>query len=212
MTTHEEIISALKKRYAVKVFDPSKKVNDDDLATILESARLSPSSFGFEPWKFIVVANPDIRAKLRAAGYDQTNITDASHLIVIAQRTEPDALVDELITRAAAARGKEKSELAGFEKMVAGAMSSVQGEARDRWLKAQTYIPLGIMIETAALLGVDTCPMEGFDPEQVDVILGLKEKHLHAATMLAVGYRGNDPYATSPKVRRAHDEVIETID
>jgi nitroreductase len=211
MATHEEIISALEVRYAVKVFDPAKKVSDDDIATILESGRLSPSSFGFEPWKFFVVTNPDVRAKLRAVGYDQTKITDASHLIVIAYRTDPDALVDELITRAAAAQGKEKSELAGFEKMAAGAINGMQGEAGEQWFKAQTYIPLGIMIETAALLGIDTCPMEGFDAEQVNAILGLKEKNLRVATMLAVGYRGNDPYAASPKVRRAHDEVIETI-
>jgi nitroreductase len=211
MINDKEIISALEKRYAVKVFDPSKKVSDDDFSTILESGRLSPSSIGFEPWKFIVVVNPEVRAKLRAAGYDQTKITDASHLIVIAHRTDPDALVDELITRAAAAQGKEKSELAGLEKMATGAMSGMQGEARQQWFKSQTYIPLAIMMETAALLGVDTCPMEGFDAGQIDAILGLKEKHLSVATMLAVGYRGNDPYAMSPKVRRSHDEVIETI-
>jgi nitroreductase len=212
MTSHEEIISALEKRYAVKTFAPSKKVSDKDLSTILEAGRLSPSSVGFEPWKFIVVANPDVRAKLRAAGYDQTNITDASHLIVIAYRTDPDALVAELIARTAVARGKTKEELADFEKMAAGAMAGQQGDARGSWLKAQTYIPLGIMIETAALLGIDTCPMEGFDPEQIDTILNLKEKNLHAATILAVGYRGSDPHAAMPKVRRAYDEVIEMID
>jgi nitroreductase len=212
MATHEEIILALQKRCAVKVFDPSKKVDDKDLKIILESGRLSPSSFGFEPWKFIVVTNPDVRAKLRTAGYDQTKITDASHLIVIAYRTDADTLVSELIVRTAAAQGKKKEDLADFEKMAVGATSSKQGDARENWLKSQAYIPLGIMIETAALLGIDTCPMEGFDPKQINTILNLKEKNLCAATMLAVGYRGNDPYAAMPKVRRSYDEVVEVID
>jgi len=211
MTTYTEIISALEKRYATKIFDTSKKVSDEDMKTILEAGRLSPSSFGFEPWKFIVITNPDIRTKMRAAGYDQTKLTDASHLVVVAYRTDADALVPELIARTAAAQGKKKEDLADFEKMATGAMSGKQGDARDSWLKAQTYIPLGIMTLTAALLGIDTCPMEGFDPKQINAILGLKEKNLCAATMLAVGYRGEDPYATKPKVRRSYDEVVETI-
>jgi nitroreductase/dihydropteridine reductase len=208
---HEEIISVLQKRAAIKVFDPSKKVDEGDLKVILETGRLSPSSFGFEPWKFIVVANPDIRAKMRAAGYNQTKITEASHLIVIAYRTDADTLVSELIARTASAQGKTKEDLADFEKMAIGAMGGKQGDTREAWLKAQTYIPFGIMIETAALLGIDTCPMEGFDPEQIDVILKLKENNLHAVTMLAVGYRGDDAYAAKPKVRRSYDEVVETI-
>jgi nitroreductase len=211
MTTREEIISALKKRYAVKTFDPSKKVSDSDLATILECGRLSPSSFGFEPWKFIDVANPGVRAKIRVAGYDQTKITDAPHLIVIAYRTDPDALVSELIARTAMAQGKKREDLAAFEKMAMGAMGGKQGGARETWLRSQTYIPLGIMVEAAALLGIDTCPMEGFDPEQVNAILNLKEKNLSVATMLAIGYRGNDPHVAMPKVRRSYDETIETI-
>jgi nitroreductase/dihydropteridine reductase len=211
MTTREEIISALEKRYAVKVFDPSKKVDEKDLKTILESGRLSPSSFGFEPWKFLVVADPELRKKMRAAGYDQTKITDALHLIVVAYRTDADALASELVARTAAAQGKKKEDMADFEKRAAGAIGSKQGDARMSWLKSQAYIPLGVMIETAALLGVDTCPMEGFDPEQINAILNLKEKNLSVAALLAVGYRGNDPYAALPKVRRPYDEVVETI-
>jgi len=80
------------------------------------------------------------------------------------------------------------------------------------WIKAQTYIALGMMIETASLLNIDNCPMEGFDPTQIDTILGLKEKNLATATILAIGYRGDDVYASKPKVRRAYDEAIEIID
>lgn len=204
-----EIIGALGKRYAVKTFDPSKKVSDEDLRTILESGRLAPSSFGFEPTKFIVVVNPELRKKISAAGYNQTKITEASHLVVIASRTDADALVPELIARTAATTGKKKEDLAAMEQMGNGAIAARQGEARDAWLKSQTYIPLGIMVLTAALMGIDTCPMEGFNAEQVNAILGLKEKNLTAVTMFAIGYRGNDPYASVPKVRRTYDDVVE---
>ena|ERR1035437_3260990 len=207
----QEIISALQKRYAVRTFDGSKKVSNEDLNTILESGRLSPSSFGFEPWKFIVVTNPEIREKMSVAGYGQTKITDASHLIVIAYRTDADKLASELVERTAITRDKTKEELSAFQKMAEGAINNRQGDAKEAWLKAQTYIPLGIMIETASILGIDNCPMEGFDSEQINTILGLKEKNLSVTTILAIGYRGDDAYVNMPKVRRSYNEVVETI-
>ncbi|MEO5645925.1 MAG: NAD(P)H-dependent oxidoreductase [Candidatus Paceibacterota bacterium] len=200
----EEITKALQWRYAVKTFDTEKKVSDADLTTILESARLAPSTIGLEPWKFIVVNNPEIRAKIRAAGYDQTKITDASHLVVITYRTDRDNLAQELIDRTSNTQGKTIEELAGLAQMATD--SATRSD-----LKAQTYIALGMMIETAALLGVDTGPMEGFDPAQVDEILGLKDKHLASATLLAIGYRGEDPHAALPKTRRSIEDVIEMI-
>jgi nitroreductase len=208
----QEIIEALKRRYAVKIFDTSKKVSEDDLKTILESGRLSPSSLGLEPWKFIVVTNKDIREKIRAVSHDQTKITDASHLIVIAYRTDPEKLVSESIDRTSKIQNKTKEELAPLQKMLEGAVNGqMDAKMREGWIKSQTYIPLGIMIETAALLGIDACPMEGFDKAQVDSILGLNDKNLSVATILTIGYRGDDAYANLPKVRRTYSEVVETI-
>jgi nitroreductase len=204
-------ITALLHRYATNIFDSHKKISDENLQIILESGRLAPSSFGLEPWKFIVVTNPELRAQLRAAGYDQPKITDASHLIVIAQRTDGNTLVSELIERTATTQGVAKENLAGLEQMVRGTMDSRDESTRNTWLKAQTYIALGIMIETASLLDIDTGPMEGFDPTKVDEILGLSAKNLHATTMLAIGYRGEDPAALRPKVRRAYQDVVEII-
>jgi len=206
---HIDIITALEHRYAVNAFDTTKKVSDEDIKTILESARLAPSSYGLEPWKFILVQNPDVRQKIREVGYGQSKITDASHLVVIAYRKDGESVVSELIARTAVVQGKTPEELSGFQQMIHSAMNSRSNEARDAWLKAQSYIPLGIMIETAALLGVDTGPMEGFDPTKVDEILGLVDQHLNAATMLAIGYRSQD--SDRPKVRRAYDEVVEVI-
>ncbi|MDB5254636.1 MAG: nitroreductase [Candidatus Nomurabacteria bacterium] len=201
----EEITKALNWRYAVKTFDTERKVSDTDLHAILESGRLAPSTIGLEPWKFIVVKNPEVRAKLRAVGYDQTKITDASHLVVIAYRTDGAALPAELIARMGAAQNKTAQELDGLMQMATGAAAHAD-------MKAQAYIPLGMMVETAALMGIDTGPMEGFDSAQVNEILGLGAKNLAAATMLAIGYRGDDAYATLPKTRRAYGEVVEVIE
>jgi nitroreductase len=207
----EEIIEALNKRYATKTFDESKKVSDENLKTILESGRLAPSSLGLEPWKFIVVKNEELRAKMRAASYDQTKVTDASYLIVVAYRTDSEKLVSETIERTAKIQNRTKEEMAPLQQMLDGAMSR-QEAAKMAWIKAQTYIALGMMIETASLLDIDNCPMEGFDPAQIDTILGLKEHNLSTATILAIGYRGLDVYASKPKVRRTYDEAVEIVD
>lgn len=207
-----QIIEALKNRYSTKIFDTNKKVSDSDLQTILESARLAPSSYGTEAWKFLVVNNPEIRTQLRAAGYDQPKFTDASHLIVLARRTDSENISNELIDRITLTQGKTAEDLAGFKQMVDGAIAFKIGtNTFDSWTAAQTYIPLGIMVETAALMGIDTCPMEGFDTQKVDEILGLADKKLATVSILAIGYRGDDAYANLPKTRRNYDEVVEVI-
>lgn len=211
MALNETILKALNWRYAAKIFDPSKPVSEEDFGTILESARLAPSAFGIEPWKFFVIENPEVRAKLRAVGYDQPKITDASKLVVIAYRTDMAVNgANELITRTAVQQGVGEESLMGLRSMVEGSMS--RGEEQVRiWAKAQAYIPLGMMIETAALLGVDAGPMEGFDPAGVDEVLGLKEQNLASTSMIAFGYRGEDPAALRPKVRRVFEEVVEFV-
>lgn len=208
----DTILSALNWRSATKVFDPIKKVPDDDMHTILESARLAPSTVGLEPWKFILVVTPDIRAKLRTVGYDQSKITDASHLVIIAQRTDAAQLVTELVERTAQTQGTTVDQLTGLKDMAQGAIDAhTSADASQARLAAQTYIPLGIMIETAALLGVDAGPMEGFDATAVDELLSLPAQHLHAVTMIAFGYRGDDSYANFPKTRRTYDNVVIVV-
>lgn len=208
----EEILNALARRYATKIFDSSKKVSADDLRAILESGRLAPSSLGIEAWKFLVVENAELRSKCRAAGYGQAKITDAPHVIVIARRTDVrERIANELVSRTAATLGVETASLAAFQGMVEGAIRTKDDQALDAWVRSQAYIPLGMMVETAALLEIDSCPMEGFDPKQIDEVLGLGAKNLTATTMLAIGYRGDDPFAKRPKTRRPFDEVVEFI-
>lgn len=209
----EEIIKALNWRYATKIFDINKKISKEDIHTILESARLSPSSNGIEMWKFIVVENKEIRAKLLDAGYGQPKITDASHLVVIAYRTDAiENMTKERLERTAKIQNININELEGLKTMLDNTVNtkSKNGTLLS-WIKAQAYIPLGMMIETASLLEIDNCAMEGFIPEKVDEILNLKDKNLKSITMLALGYRGDDIASTKIKVRRAFEEVIEFI-
>lgn len=207
----DAILNALKTRYATKVYDTTKKLTDEQLHTILEAGRLSPSAYGVESWQFIVVNNEELRKKLRAASYDQSKVTDASHIVVIASRTDTTPVVDELIARTAKTQGKSVEDLKEFSDMVHGAVNRLGEENTKTWYKNQSYIPLGVMIETAALLGVDSGPMEGFDAAQVDEVLGLKEKNLSVATMLALGFRGEDDYAKLPKTRKDFDTVVTVL-
>ena len=209
---NQDIIKSLNWRYATKTFDSNKKVSESDINTILESARLTPSSYGLEAWKFLVVTNPNIKTELRKASYDQTKVTDASHIIVVTRRTDITNLIPELVARISKNLNKEERELSGLKEMVSGTMSfHEKNKNLDSWLSAQTYIALGFMMETAALLEIDTCPMEGFDPNAVNNILGLKEKNLSVVSMLAVGYRGDDAFASNKKTRRNLEEVVEYI-
>lgn len=208
----EKILEAMNWRYAVKVFDPSKKITEEQLKLVLEAGRLSPSAIGIEPWKFIVVENTELRQKLRAASYDQPKVTDATYLIIIARRTDiRENIAKELIERTAEIQNVKPEDLDPLKQMAEGGIARMDDHALDAWAKAQTYIPLGIMVETAALMGIDAGPMEGFSNEQVDAILGLKEQNLTSTTMLTLGYRGEDPAAKRPKVRRKFEDVVAFV-
>jgi len=208
----KEIIEALNWRYAVKIFNKEKKVDEEDIHTILESARLSPSSLGLEPWKFFIIKDPIVRAKIFEVS-KQPKVTDASHLIVITYRTdiETGVLTDRL-ERTAKTQNQKIEELDNYKNFLKDTLGKQKElDELEPWIKAQAYIPLGIMIQTASLLGVDNGPMEGFKADKVDEILGLKEKNLKSVTMLALGYRGEDPASIKPKIRREFDEVVEVI-
>lgn len=208
----KEIIEALKWRYAVQMFDKEQKVSAEDLNTILESGRLAPSSYGFEPWKFIVVENPELRAKLQEAAYNQTKVSEASHLIVLARKTNTrQTLASDKIARTAEAYGQEKTGLDDLSAMLNGAIERSSDEALDFDNRAQVYLALGVMLTTAASLGIDCAPMGGFVPQEFDKILGLTEQNLSATLLLTIGYRGEDPAALRPKVRRNFADVVTFI-
>jgi nitroreductase/dihydropteridine reductase len=200
----------LKWRYATKKFDSTKKIAAEKLETILEAVQLSPSSLGLQHYRVLIIEDAATREKLRAVAYGQSQITDASQLIVFAAETSIDeAFGKKYIDNIALVRKTPRENLAGLEAMVLGAINSRTPENRLLWAQKQAYIALGVLISATAELDIDSCPMEGFDPAQFDEILGLKEKGLTATVIATIGYRAeDDPYSQLAKVRRPKDEFF----
>jgi nitroreductase len=210
----QQLLEQLNWRYATKVFDPNRKISAADWATIEEALTLSPSSGGLQPWKFIVVTDPAVRAKLLPASYGQKQITDASHLVVFTSKNNfSEGDVDAHIRHTASVRGAPVEALAPFREMLVGGIVKAQNEpARNAWARNQTYIALGNLLTSAALLGIDACPMEGFDRMQYDEILGLKAMGYASAVIATLGYRSPaDKYAEAAKVRFPKDHVIVRV-
>ncbi|MCX6719093.1 MAG: NAD(P)H-dependent oxidoreductase [Candidatus Taylorbacteria bacterium] len=206
-------MSSLEWRYATKKFDTSKKVSKEDLGEILEAARLSPSSFGLQPWKFIIVKSPEIRQQIREVAYDQSQVTEASGLIVLAVNKKIDsAYIDEYIYDIAKTRGVSPNSLKGFSDMLKNSVSGRSTENLISWSSRQVFIALGIILETAALKNIDACPMEGFDPSKVDEILGLEKLGFASLAMVAVGYRSpEDASADYKKVRFTKEKAVMEV-
>jgi len=212
--TSEQLLDRLNWRYATKQFDPTRKINAQDWATLEDALLLTPSSGGLQPWKFIVVTDAAVRAKLSPASYGQPQITNASHLVVFAAKKNfNEADVDAFISRAAATRGVSIESLAPFRDMlVGGIVRAMDEQARDAWARNQAYIALGNLLTSAALLGIDACPMEGFDRAQYDEILGLKAQGYASAVIATVGYRAaTDQSASAPKVRFPKEQVFAHV-
>jgi nitroreductase len=210
----EQLLGRLNWRYATKQFDPTRKIGAQDWAVLEEALLLTPSSGGLQPWKFVVVTDPAVRAKLLPASYGQAQIKDASHLVVFAVRKNFNEIdVDAFITRTATTRGVSVESLAPFRGMlVGGIVQSMDEKARDAWARNQAYIALGNLLTSAALLGIDACPMEGFDRGQYDDILGLNALGYGTAVIAALGYRAAaDAYATATKVRFAKEQIFAHI-
>ncbi|NCN06242.1 MAG: NAD(P)H-dependent oxidoreductase [Candidatus Pacebacteria bacterium] len=208
-----DIISQLKWRYATKSFDPTYKLSQQQLDLLTEAIRLSPSSFGLQPWGFIVVSDPETRKKLRVAGYDQSQITDASHLFVFARKTTlTQADVDEFVALTAKERDQAVADLTGLSETLTNAVLSKPQSELESWMGQQTHIALGVMITACAIEGIDACPMGGFDSTQFDEILGLKAKGLTSLALCAVGKRAaDDTYADKAKVRFPKEKVITVV-
>ena len=207
------IIEDLQWRYATKKFDPSKKISDDQLKTLLEAARLSPTSYGLQPFHVFVVEDADIREKLKPISWNQSQIVDASHLIVFAHQNEFDAsLVDNYLTNVSETRGVALEQLKGYGDFMKSKLLDLPEALKDSWTARQVYIALGNVMTAAANLKIDTCPMEGFERKAYDDILGLTKKSLTTTVVLPVGYRSEeDETQHYAKVRRATDDFVTFI-
>jgi len=212
--TREQLLGQLNWRYATKQFDAQRKISASDWATLEDALQLTPSSGGLQPWKFIVVTDPALRAKLKPASYGQAQITDASHLVVLAASTNFGvADVDAHVQNVSKTQGVPIDNLAPLRNMLVGGIVQSQDESgRTAWARNQTYIALGNLLTSAAVLGIDACPMEGFDRAQYDEILGLKAKGFTASVIATFGYRSTaDKYAGAPKVRFPKEQIFTRI-
>ena len=210
----DTLINALNWRYATKQFDATRRIDAATWATLEASLVLAPSSFGLQPWKFLVVETPSLREQLVAASWGQTQVKDASHLLVFAVRENlGDEHLDRYLARTAEVRNVDVESLAGFRKVIAGSLDGARAAGRlDQWQTRQLYIALGQFMTSAALLGIDTCPMEGLEPAKYDEILGLQGSGWKTVFACPAGYRSaEDKYATTPKVRFPAETVIERL-
>ncbi|MEC0128222.1 NAD(P)H-dependent oxidoreductase [Paenibacillus pabuli] len=211
----EQVISAFQYRHATKTFDTTKKISEDDFNYILETGRLSPSSIGLEPWKFVVVQNPELRSKLKKVSPGaQGQLDTASHFLVILARTDVRYDSKYVLDQLKNVQNMPEEVIT----FISGALKDVQevrGLLEDErllyeWSAKQTYIAMGNMMTAAALAGIDSCPIEGFDYAAVDHILeeeGLLEGgNLKASVMVAFGYRSEEPKRA--KTRSNMDQMI----
>ncbi len=207
------ILEQLNWRYATKTYDAARKVSAEDWTILEDSLMLAPSSFGIQPYKFIVVTDQAMKEKLKPAAWGQSQITDASHLVVIAhKKTLTDKDIERYVERIIEVRGVSRESLSDYENIMKGsAKQAVDGGYVETWNSRQAYIALGFLLETAALLNIDATPIEGFDAAQFNEILNLD--NYSAVVLCAVGYRNadNDWLANLPKVRFPKEQLIERI-
>ena len=211
----EQVLKQLHWRYATKKFDPDKKIPETTWKTLEQSLVLAPSSFGLQPWHFLVVRNPEIRQKLLEPAWGQQPVVEASHLVVFANKLEVnEADVEHHVQRMAEVQQVSPEKLSGFANMVKGYLEEPPFPLdTDKWAAKQTYLALGFFLTCAAMMGIDTLPMEGFLPTQFDEILGLKDKGYSSVVICAAGYRArDDAHAAKPKVRFPRDRVVQYID
>ena len=206
----DTVLDALKWRYATKQFDPSKKISDADFGTLADALRLTPSSFGLQPWKFYVVTTQSVKDELHPASWNQNQVKDCSHLIVFAARKNIDAAyVEHFVDTTAKTRGTPREALKGMHDMILGFVQAAPEKLA--WSTHQCYIGLGMLMQTAAMLGIDACPMEGLVKADYDRILKVDPDYA-TAVACPLGYREDgDKYATMKKVRFPASELFVNI-
>ena len=209
-----ELLQSLEWRYATKVFNPARKIPADTWQALERALVLTPSSYGLQPYQFLVVNDPARRAELLPHSWGQKQVVDASHFVVFTARTKMTAAdVDKLITRISSVRGVPAESMTPLWNMMIGdIVNGPRGKIAHEWATRQAYIALGNLMTCAAVLGVDACPMEGLVPAEYDRILNLNGSGYATVVACALGYRSpNDKYATLAKVRYDTKEVVRQI-
>ena len=207
----ETLLQQLRWRYAVKKFDPNRKIDLHTWQALEQALILSPSSYGLQPWRFLVITAEEVKQQLPALSGNQNQPWDCSHLVVFTAREKLDAdYIDNYIAFTETSRGLPSGALAGFRKMLAASVESMHSHFE--WNCRQVYIALGQLMTAAAMVGVDSCPMEGIVAEGYDKLLGLDGSGYRTVVACALGYRHpDDAYAVAKKVRFATEMVIERV-
>lgn len=209
------LLDLLNWRYATKKMDSSRTVPEEKVARILAAARLAPTSSGLQPFEIMLVTNPELRAQIRAAAWDQAQITDGSHLVIFAAWDNyTEARIDTVVAQMSAERGGTSEAVTAYYDRLKDMYLPRTAEVNYEHAARQAYIAFGIALAQAAEEQVDSTPMEGFDPDKVDAILGLRERGLRSVTMMPLGYRAaeGDWLADLPKVRRPLAELVTRFD
>ena len=209
---NKQLIEALEWRYACKKFDADKRISDTDLNTILDSIQLTPSSYGLQPIKVLLIETKELREQIKPIAWNQVQVVDASHLLVFCNFTEiSEAYVDQHVTLMANTRNLPIEKLQGFGTHVKSSIASMDTDHVNQWTGKQTYIALGQVLLSCALLKIDATPMEGFDRKALDNLLDLSKDGLSASLLCPIGYRhAEDPYITLKKVRKTKEILFET--
>jgi len=205
------IIEKLGWRYATKKFNSGLNVSDSKMEILKQAIQFAPTSYGLQPFQVVFVKNPEIREKLKAASWGQSQITDSSVLAVFTRKKDiNESEVDSFIENIMSTRGVPKEMLTQYEAMMKGTINSLDENQKSSWIDKQIYIALGFLLNTAAVIDVDACPMEGFDRAQYDEILGLNDTT--SVVVCALGYRDEtDDYQNYKKVRKSQDDLFVNI-
>jgi len=207
------LLNAMNWRYSTKQFDSNQKITQEQIEVLKETLRLSPSSFGLQPWHFVIVSDQAILNDLVEACFGQEQVGEASHLFVLCRPDRMDAeWVERYLEAMAEMRSIDRASLEPFCKVMLGFVDSKTDLQLERWMEEQVYIALGTLLTACALESIDACPMGGFDPAKVDLRLGLGEQGLKSVVLCPVGIRSdNDKYSRLPKVRFPSDNLFTSI-
>lgn len=207
------LVKSLEWRYATKKYDTSKQLSNEQYEDLLSSVQLAPSSYGLQPYRFITVTDPAKLEQISKAAFGQPQISTSSKVLVVAVETNiSNETVKNYIDKAAIARNTDRKNLEAREEFVNARLALLSSDQKIEWAEKQAFLAIGILVSAAAEAGIDASPMEGFDPKQVDEILGLKVQHLKSTLLFALGFRSSeDEFATIPKIRKTKEELFITV-
>jgi nitroreductase len=208
-----QLIDDLKWRYAVKKYDSSKKISENDIEILKHAINLTPTSIGLQPFKMLHIKDEALRKQIQACAHNQAQVVDASDLFIFCNFTKvEDSYFDFIVEIMATIRGKEVHELSGYRNFIQNSVFAKSDSELDTWASKQTYIALGLLLQSAAILKIDATPMEGFDQVAINKLLNLEEKSLSVSLLCPLGYRSpEDNYQHLKKSRKPLSALFEEI-